>query len=181
LTGLRQAELLGLRWRDLDFSKSLLSVSQTLFKRRGVLKFIEPKSQHGRRRISLTDKLATFLRDYQGQRELLSFTQRGKGLSLDDLVFSNVRFEPIDASMLSHEFLAIGERIGLASVHFHTLRHSFCSLALMKGASVKVVSEMMGHSSVVFTLSVYAHVMPGQQEAAMRVLNDALQIGRAHV
>ena len=179
-TGLRQTELLGLRWRDIDFSSgssSTLSCCRTLFKRNGVLKFTEPKTQHSRRRISLTDKLTAFLKDYQGQRELASFRLRGKSLGLDDLVFSNVKFEALDPSMLSHEFLEIARKLGLDGAHFHTLRHSFGSIMLMKGAPAKVVSECLGHSSVAFTLSVYAHVLPGMQEKAIQALNDALPVG----
>lgn len=176
-SGLRQSEILGLRWRDIDFKVCSLSVSQTLFKRRGVLKFTEPKTQHSRRRITLTEKLATFLKDYYGQCELLSFRFRGKGLSLDDLVFTNVKFEPVDASALSHEFLAIAKRVGLKDAHFHTLRHSFGSLMLMKGAPAKVISECLGHSSVAFTLATYAHVLPGMQERAIQLLNDVLPGG----
>ncbi|MFC2063423.1 tyrosine-type recombinase/integrase, partial [Chloroflexota bacterium] len=57
-TGLRQAELLGLRWRDIDLDMLSLSVSQVLFKRKGVCTFKQPKTEHSRRRVALTPKLA---------------------------------------------------------------------------------------------------------------------------
>jgi len=53
-TGLRQAELLGLRWRDLNLDRASLSVSQVLFKRRGICQFKEPKSEHSWRRLDLS-------------------------------------------------------------------------------------------------------------------------------
>jgi integrase len=61
-TGLRQAELLGLRWRDLDLDLASLSVTQVLYKRKRVCQFKEPKSEHSRRRLSLSPSLALFLR-----------------------------------------------------------------------------------------------------------------------
>ena len=82
-TGLRQAELLGLRWRDLDLASP--SVTQVLYKRKGVCRFKEPKSEHSRR-LDLTPSLALFLRKYRTERQ----TERlllGKPLSEDDLVF----------------------------------------------------------------------------------------------
>ena len=144
-----------------------MSVSQSLYKRKGITKYIEPKSQHSRRLINLTEKLSSILIDYRGQRELLSYTSRSKGLSLDDLVFGNGKFNPVDPARLSHEFLDIARRLKLEDAHFHTLRHSFGSLMLVKGAPAKVVIECLGHSSVSFTLSVYAHVLPGMQKSSM--------------
>ena len=70
-TGLRQAELLGLRWRDIDLDMLSLSVSQVLYKRRGVCQFKEPKTSHSRRRVAMTPKLALFLREYKQERGLL--------------------------------------------------------------------------------------------------------------
>ena len=68
-TGLRQAELLGLRWRDIDLDMLSISVCQVLYKRRGVCQFKEPKTAHSRRRVAMTPKLALFLREYKAERE----------------------------------------------------------------------------------------------------------------
>jgi len=70
-TRLRQAELLGLRWRDIELDRLSISVSRVLYKRGGVCQFKEPKTSHSRRRIAMTPKLALFLREYQAERESL--------------------------------------------------------------------------------------------------------------
>jgi len=70
-TGLRQAELLGLSWRDIDLDYLSISVNKALYKRRGICQFNEPKTAHSRRRVSMTPKLALFLRDYRAECELL--------------------------------------------------------------------------------------------------------------
>lgn len=59
-TGLRQAELLGLRWRDIDLDMLSISVSQVLYKRRGVCIFKEPKTSGSSRRVSMTPKLGGY-------------------------------------------------------------------------------------------------------------------------
>ena len=63
-SGLRQAELLGLRWRDVDLDLLSISVNRVLYKRQGVCQFKEPKTSHSRRRVAMTPKLALYLREY---------------------------------------------------------------------------------------------------------------------
>jgi integrase len=175
-TGLRQAELLGLRWRDLDIDMCSISVSQVLYKRRGVVQFKEPKTQHSRRRVAMTPKLAIFLREHRTEREQF-YHALGKELTLDNLVFANVEGIPLDPGVLSHAFKVIAGKAGLKNVHFHTLRHTFASLMLQHGAKSKVISEALGHSSVAFTMDVYSHIIEGMQEEAMALLNEVLPSG----
>jgi len=175
-SGLRQAELLGLRWRDIDLDMLSISVSQVLYKRRGVCQFKEPKTSHSRRRVAMTPKLALFLREYKEQRESLSL-HLGKLLSLDDLVFANIEGKPLDPGVLSHTFHRIAIQAGLKDVHFHTLRHTFASLMLLRGAKPKVISEALGHASVAFTMDCYSHIIEGMQEDAMVLLDEVLPVG----
>ena len=175
-TGLRQAELLGLRWRDIDLDMLSISVSQTLYKRRGVCQFKEPKTAHSRRRVAMTPKLALFLREYRAEKESM-YWQLRKPLTLDDLVFSSVEGKPLDPSMLSHEFARIANQAGLENVRFHDLRHTFASLMLLRGAKPKVISEALGHSSVAFTMDVYSHIIEGMQSDAMALLDEVLPAG----
>ncbi len=172
-TGLRQAELLGLRWRDIDLDMLSVSVNQTLYKRRGVCRFQQPKTDRSRRRVAMTPKLALFLRDYRKEREVL-YLELGVVLGLDDLVFANYEGKPLDPSMLSHEFARIVKRAGLEHVRFHDLRHTFASLALLRGAKPKVISEALGHSSVAFTMDVYSHIIEGMQSEMMALLDEVL-------
>jgi integrase len=175
-TGLRQAELLGLRWRDIDLDMLSISVSQVLYKRRGICQFKEPKTSHSRRRVAMTPKLALFLREYRAEREVL-YRQLGKGLTLDSLIFGSPEGKPLDPSILSHEFARVAKRAGLEGVRFHDLRHTFASLMLLRGAKPKVISEALGHSSVAFTMDTYSHIIEGMQEDAMALLDEVLPVG----
>jgi len=175
-TGLRQAELLGLRWRDVDLDMLSISVAQVLYKRRGVCQFKEPKTSHSRRRVAMTPKLALFLREYRAERERL-YQQLGKELTLDDLVFTSVAGKPIDPCVLTHAFTRMARQAGLEGVRFHDLRHTFASLMLLRGAKPKVISEALGHSSVAFTMDVYSHIIEGMQEDAMALLDEVLPPG----
>ena len=175
-TGLRQAELLGLRWRDLDLDLMGISVSQTMYKRRGVCQFKEPKTSGSSRRVAMTPKLALFLKEYKAERESLHW-QLGVPLTLDDLVLANHDGKPIDPSYLTHTFAKIVMQSGLGRVRFHDLRHTFASLALLRGAKPKVISEALGHASVAFTMDTYSHIIEGMQEDAMALLDEVLPPG----
>ncbi len=175
-TGLRQAELLGLRWRDIDLYMLSISVSQVLYKRGGLCQFKEPKTAHSRRRVAMTPKLALFLRDYQADRERL-YHQLGREVALDDLVFASVEGKPLDPGVVSHNFSRMAKRAGLGAVRFHDLRHTFASLMLLRGAKPKVISEALGHASVGFTMDVYSHIIEGMQADAMALLDEVLPEG----
>ncbi len=175
-TGLRQAELLGLRWRDIDLDMLSISVSQVLYKRRGVCQFKEPKTSHSRRRVAMTPKLALYLREYKAEREWL-YRELGRQLTLDDLVFTSIDNEPLNPSVVTHNFHKIAIRADLTGVRFHDLRHTFASLMLMRGAKPKVISEALGHASVAFTMDVYSHIIEGMQEDAMALLDEVLPVG----
>jgi integrase len=172
-TGLRQAELLGLRWRDIDIASRSISVNRTLYKRRGVCEFIEPKTPHSRRKVSMTSKLAGFLAEYKLERERLYY-QIGKTTTLDDLVFATIEGKPLNPPSLSREFARIVRKAGLENVRFHDLRHTFASLMLQRGVAPKVISEALGHASVAFTMDTYSHILPGMQEDAMAMLDEIL-------
>jgi integrase len=176
-TGLRQAELLGLTWRSIDLDYLSISVTQVLYKRRGVCQFNEPKTSHSRRRVSMTPKLALFLRKYKLERESL-YRELGKELTLDSLVFSNVEGKPLDPGVLTHNFARIAKQAGLENVRFHDLRHTFASLMLLRGAKPKVISEALGHSSVAFTMDTYSHIIEGMQSDAMALLDEVLPAGK---
>lgn len=175
-TGLRQAELLGLRWRDIDLDMLSISVSQVLYKRGGVAVFKEPKSSHSQRRVAMTPKLAILLKDYRASREIF-YLEQGKILSLDDLVFTSIIGEPLNPSVLTQNFQQVVTKAGLKVVRFHDLRHTFASLMLLRGAKPKVISEALGHSSVAFTMDIYSHIIEGMQEDAMALLDEVLPAG----
>jgi integrase len=171
-SGLRQAELLALRWRDVDLDMLSISVSRTLYKRRGIIEFKDTKTDHSRRRVAMTPKLAAFLRDHKQDRMWF-----GQPVGLDDLVFGNRQGKPFDPCTVTHNFAKITSQAGLGRVRFHDLRHTFASIALLRGAKPKVISEALGHSSVAFTMDTYSHIISGMQEEMMALLDDVMPSG----
>lgn len=170
LTGMRQGELLGLRWEDIDFTLGVASVRQTFLRIGGRRIFKEPKSGTSQRTVALPEVLVSelsTLRDRQIEgRRLLGETYEDYGL-----VFCQPNGRPLHAhNIVRRDFRSIAERLGLPRIRFHDLRHSHATLLLKQGVHPKVVQERLGHSSPAFTMAIYSHVLPGiQEEAAQRL------------
>jgi integrase len=173
-TGMRLAEILGLRWCDVDFDLDSIYVSQTLYKRRGICQMREPKSGHSRRKITMPLSLKRLL----GQHKALQQAQRiilGKPLNESDLVFAYPDGRPLDAGVVSHGFGKMLTKAGLPHIRFHDLRHTHATLLLKRDIHPKIVSERLGHANIAITLDTYSHVMPGLQEKAAKCFDDILE------
>ena len=167
--GLRQAELLGLRWRDVDLSGAVLSVRQQVYRLQGAWQFTEPKTKAGRRTISLSGSAVEALRE----RRLAQNKERLRAQTWadNDLVFCNRVGNPIEkGNLLRRSFAPLLERAGLPHIRFHDLRHACASLLLAEGVHPKVVQERLGHASISTTMDTYSHVLPSlQADAAERM------------
>jgi integrase len=157
-TGMRQGELLGLSWDNVDFEKGVVHVRKSLAQLKGkgeagdkfVLK--DPKSKTSRRTI----KLPAFALDaLHGHRKAM-VAEGNAGVA----VFCTKTGKYIAKSnLIRWTFAPILKKAGL-KVRFHDLRHTHASLLLAKGHSIKAVAKRLGHSDVAMTLRTYAHVLP---------------------
>ena len=173
-TGMRQGELLALRWRDVDLEASSLQVRATLQRSAEGLVFTEPKTKQSRRRVMLTRLAVASLRKHrlaQAEERL----RLGASWEDDDLVFANEVGRPLEASnLLRRSFAPLLARAGLPPSRFHDLRHTAATLMLGRGVHPKIVSEMLGHSQISVTLDLYSHVTPTMQLEATAALDAAL-------
>lgn len=168
--GLRQGELLGLRWRDVDLEAGWVEVSATLS--RG--KRQAPKTRSSSRRVKLGELGIRALRSHRLRmaERLLPYRARTEG---DVLVFLTELGEPYNGAHITERaFKPLLRRAGLREIRFHDLRHACASLLLSQGVRVDLVSQMLGHSTPALTLAIYAHLMPGDQEDAVARLDRIL-------
>jgi integrase len=93
----------------------------------------------------------------------------------DRLVFTTALGEPCDPRNALRALKAAANQAGLPNIGLHTLRHSAASTMLANGVPLKVVSDILGHSSISITGDIYGHVSPDISVSAMRVLSDALR------
>lgn len=175
-TGLRQGELLGLKWSDLNLKEGTLTVKRSLRVDKNGPRFTEGKRDRSRRRIDLGASTVAALKAHRARQneERLKYA----GLREDHgLVFCKEDGGPIRAcNMARNSFAKVLKRAGLDGVRltFHGLRHTCATLMLLNNVPAKVVSERLGHADVAFTLRVYSHVLPGMQRNAADGLDEML-------
>ena len=158
-TGLRQGELLGLQWDDIDLVAATVTVRRQL--QRGVL--VEPKTSKSARTLGIPPQLAEALRQHRFAQQPLS-----------PFVFASATGGPLDGTNVTHRFQARLREGGLPRMRFHDLRHGTASLMLASGASPRIVMEQLGHSQISLTMNTYAHVLPALQREASEAVERAL-------
>ncbi len=174
-TGLREGELLALRWEDVELEDAVLRVRRTLTRTKGKIDVGPPKTKSSSRSVGLTARAVEALRGHLA-RQLEEMERVGSLYRPGGLVFANEVGGVINPSNLrNRSFKALLNRAGLPPIRFHDLRHTCATLLLSRNVNPKIVSEMLGHASIAITLDTYSHVLPTMQESAVRALEDALK------
>lgn len=183
LTGMRPEEYLALKWVDLDIERGTVQVRRALVRHNKSWSFEEPKTKKSRRTISLPrpllNKLAAHKRS-QNERRL----KIGSDWHAHDLIFCSEFGTPHSIPNLTYRYFhPILKKAGLLSeeakatrIRLYDLRHTCATLLLIADENPKVVSERLGHSTVVLTLDTYSHVLPTMQEKATAKLEKLLYI-----
>jgi integrase len=173
-TGLRQGELLGLKWDDIDLEVGTLQVKRALTTAKGGPVLSAPKTKGSRRTVRLSQTALEALRSHL-ERQLGEIDQVGDLWREDGLIFASESGSPLSRQhVTAHRFKPLLKRAGLPEIRFHDLRHTCATLLLSKNVNPKVVSEMLGHASIAITLDTYSHVLPTMQESATKAMEDAL-------
>ena len=157
-TGMRQGELLGLQWRDIDFEQGIIKVKRTIYNGR----VDAPKTSKGKRSIKLTQTSIRVLKEHTRISEWVFCTKVGTTLRCQNLRTRS--WKPL----LKKANLPLDTR-------FHDLRHTCATLLLTKGVHPKIVQELLGHSSISITLDTYSHVLPNLQEKAVQAMDNIFE------
>lgn len=171
-TGMRQGELLGLTWENVDLDNKLIRITQTLEHDGKAIKQ-GAKSSSGVRSISISDQdveeLKRQQRRIEEEKDAAGDTYQDQGFVVSSK-FGRITY----ADPITKMFRRESDRLGLPKLRFHDLRHTHASLLLKQGVHPKIVSERLGHSSITITLDTYSHLLPNMQEEAARDLGTLL-------
>jgi integrase len=171
-TGLRRGEILALRWRDVDLVNGSVSVTRSLCQTKEGLTFKSVKKKKSRRVISLPEFLVEALREalieQQKHREMF-----GSDYQDQDLICCQPDGRPTEPNALSVDFSRFRRSL-MSKTRFHDLRHGHASQALQNGVPVKTVQARLGHATAAFTLDVYGHLLPGDDQRAADTIQRSL-------
>jgi integrase len=164
---MRQGEILGLCWNDVD--GKTVRIRRSLITGWGKQTYEGPKTAKGRRTITLTTRAAVCLAAHKE-------SQRAAGLYAEDgPIFTNRVGNPVHPKhLLDRSFKPLLAKAGLPPIRFHDLRHTAATLLLGQNVHPKVVQELLGHANISITLDTYSHLLPGWGDAAAGAMNDAL-------
>ena len=173
-TGLRQGELLGLKWEDADMETGTLQVRRTLSITKGGPVLSTPKTKGSSRSVQLTRTALEALRNHR-ERQAEERLRLGSLWSEKGVIFASETGGFLDRRYITtHRFKPLLKQAGLPSVRFHDLRHTCATLLLGRNVNPKIVSEMLGHSTIAITLDTYSHVLPNMRDQAAREMEEAL-------
>jgi integrase len=168
-TGLRQGELLALRWGAVDLDQRRLQVVATLVRIPGETPFLaQPKTRRSRRSVELCADAAEALRQHR-QRSMASAVAAG---AADAYVFTRADGRPLSVTTTWKRWRALLQRAEVPHVRFHDARHTAATLLLGLGIHPKIVSEMLGHATTAMTLDTYSHVTPTMQRDAAAAIGS---------
>lgn len=171
-TGMRQGEILGLKWVDVDLENRVIHVRQKLYQRKkGEALYNEPKAK-SRRSIDIGAKVVSALKKHQTEqkKQRLAAGEMWQDTGLVCTLQDGTQIHPPTAGSRIRD---ITEKLKI-DASFHDLRHFHASLLLKQGVHPKVVSERLGHSQISLTMDTYSHLLPGVQRAAADLLDEAM-------
>jgi integrase len=159
--GLRLGEALGLKWSDIDWEHSTLTIQRTLSRDRSGagLVFSETKTRRSQRTLTLGRDAVTALKAHQDRQD---FEHRKHEAFWHDngLIFCTSLGTPLDQAKVHRHWTAATAKAGVPRYRIHDLRHAVASHLLAAGRPVERVARMLGHSSVTMLYEVYGHIIP---------------------
>lgn len=173
--GLRRGEALALRWEDVDLENRVLVVRHSaLCASVETFQISDTKTRSSRRAIRLPEYVVIVLDARRKELEQRRM-QLGQSYNKLNLVCFREDGQPWTAHTLQHHYKKLLESAKLPDVRFHDLRHTHATLMLRNGIPAKVVSSMLGHSSIQLTMDTYSHVLPDMQEGAVNAMDALLK------
>ncbi len=158
-TGMRQSEIIGLQWGDIDFEAATIHVCRQLQKSRERDEYIFVTPKNGKSRlIPFPPSVGAILKRQRTKQARWKLVAGPAWNNPNDLVFTGPTGEHMKHRNVQKHFRKLCDSIGLPNTRFHDLRHSCAIMGLQSGCSIKAVSDMLGHYSSSFTMDVYADV-----------------------
>lgn len=172
LSGLRRAELLGLRWQDIDLDNGVVHIVQTSNYVSGTGVYVStPKTEESTRFLRVSRTAILILLEYRTWQDEMKAKIGDAWEGTDGRVFTNEVGHPLFPTSLTQWMGKFIKRTGLPSSSVHSLRHTYASLLIADGTPVVVVSSNLGHAQVSTTSDIYSHIISSAEAKAVEVMD----------
>ena len=175
--GLRQGELLALKWKDFNREAGTLQIQRQVQWVKGKAQFKEPKTAKSRRTVMLPQVAVKALQKHRVVQAEQRLANGNKWQDYDLIFTSEVGTAINQSNLLSKSFYPLREKAEVPKIRFHDLRHTAATLLLQQGVHPKIVQERLGHSQISLTLDTYSHVLPTMQQEAADKMDAILDLG----
>ena len=172
--GLRQGEILGLAWEDVDLDQGRLTVHHSLQRYGHAYHLDDPKTLKSRRSVPLPSFLVDELRAHRAQQAQERLLLGPEWRDQWGLVFTSEWGDPLGGTAVTRYFQGLLDKAELPRWRFHDLRHASATFMLARGVSLHTVMLLLGHSTIAMTVNVYGHVAPEVQRDATEQVVAAL-------
>ncbi|MBV4429404.1 tyrosine-type recombinase/integrase [Clostridium tyrobutyricum] len=177
-TGIRLGELCALRWKDVNLKDKEIYITRQLQKVDGKLELLELKTSTSKRKIPLLDYT---IKGLEGLKQIQEYNKsKNKNYDKRNFVICKEDGSPYEPNYISKNYTRVMKQyrackeLKIPYIRFHDLRHTYATMLLTANTNPKVVSELMGHSTVSMTLNTYSHVLPSLKENAINKLENLL-------
>lgn len=178
LSRLRRAELLGLRWQDIDLDTGVVHIVQTSNYVSGTGVYVgTPKTEDSDRYLKVSQTAILILLEYKSWQDDMreKVGDAWEGTAEDDRIFTNEVGRPMFPTSLTQWMGKFIKRSGLPPACVHSLRHTYASLLIAEGTPLVVVSSNLGHAQVSTTSDIYSHVIASAEAKAAQVTDKFLE------
>jgi len=176
-TGCRKGELLGLEWKDIDFTNDTITIARAYYYDQYKREHFTdtPKTKRSRRSLKLPAHVMKTLMEFREWQDKQRETCGGSWVETDRL-FTKWNGEPMRVSKPSEHLAKLSKRTGMRKVTIHSFRHFNASALINSGVDVVTVQTALGHSTAATTLSIYSHAFESTQTRAMEAIASVIDL-----
>jgi integrase len=173
-TGLRTGELVGLKWKDIDFEEKILKIQRSMEYRytTGVWRVGEPKSKSGYRTVPLTDEAIRILKSQREKNQNIKYIPN----EWAEQVFLCRKGEPVKNSTYDTALFKICDKANIKRFSMHVLRHTFATRCIEGGMLPKTLQKILGHSNIGITMNLYVHITEEEKLKEINMVANTLNL-----
>ena len=173
-TGLRTGELVGLKWKDIDFEEKTLKIERSMEYRytTGAWRVGEPKSKSGYRTIPLTDEAIRILKSQKAKNQNIKYIHD----EWAEQVFLCRKGEPVKNSTYDTALFKICDKANIKRFSMHVLRHTFATRCIEGGMLPKTLQKILGHSNIGITMNLYVHITEEEKLKEINMVANTLNL-----